>query len=143
MPNLVAVTGTVKVDGQPAEGVEVTFVPAIGYGANPQDAVVRLATGVTDSSGKYSLVTPPGGPVASTESDKFKGALPGKYAATFHWWVTSDGKSWSATPGQKQGPAVSGAIEKLPPQLGNPMSTTHKVEVKSGANTFDFDLKTK
>jgi hypothetical protein len=32
----------------------------------------------------------------------------------------------------------------MPPKYGNPMTTPHQVEVKSGTpQTFDFDLKTK
>lgn len=140
---LVPVTGIVKVNGLPAEGVEVTLVPEMGGGGNSQGVPARLATGSTDGSGKYSLATPPSGPASARELARFQGALPGKYAATFHLWVAPDGKPWTPSGDLTQGPVVSGAVEKLPPHLGNPASTPYQVEIKSGPNTLDFELKTK
>lgn len=59
-PELVPVSGTVTVDGQPVEGVTVMFAPK---------ASGRKATGVTNSEGRYELVYTAGN----------YGATPGEY----------------------------------------------------------------
>jgi hypothetical protein len=46
-PELGTVTGTVTMDGEPLDGVLVTFVPVEGG---------RAATATTDASGKYELI---------------------------------------------------------------------------------------
>lgn len=140
---LTPVEGVIKVNGKPMQGVQVTFVPYQGIRGNKADQSVRLATAVTDDSGKYSLMTPPGGAIDKKKMDLYAGILPGKYAATFSCWVLPDGKPWSAA-GEKmdRGPVAMGAVEKLPPQLGNPLTTPHVVDIKDTGNfSLDFDLK--
>ena len=141
---LVPVSGVVKIDGAPVAGVQIAFVPRSGIGGNPNEALVRIASGTTDSEGKYTLSTHPGGPATKKELEGYSGILPGKYSATFSLWVMPDGTPWEASSNQKQGPAVSGAVEKLPAKLGNPSTTPHSVEIKEGGNTsLNFDLTTK
>lgn len=140
---LVPVSGVVKVDGVPAAGVDVTFVPDQRLAGKTENAGGN-ATAVTDAEGKYTLYTPPGGGVAAENAESMKGAVPGKYAATFHLWVLPDGSPWALSNNSKMGPALMGAVEKLPPAYGNPLASLHVVDVKSGSdNVFDFDLKTK
>ena len=142
--SLVKVTGTVTLDGKPTEGIEVVFVPDQRMGSKIENAGGN-ATAITDSAGKYSLVTPPGGGISVADMGLFAGAMPGKYAATFHYWVLPDGKPW-ATAGSTatQGPALMGAVEKLPPQLGNPLGSKYVLDVKAGSEMVqDFDLKSK
>jgi hypothetical protein len=142
--SLVKVTGTVTLDGKPTEGIEVVFVPDQRMGSKIENAGGN-ATAVTDSAGQYTLVTPPGGGVSMKDMDLFTGAMPGKYAATFHYWVLPDGKPW-ATAGSTatQGPALMGAVEKLPPQLGSPLGSKYIVDVKAGSDVVqNFDLKSK
>ena len=60
----IAVSGTVTLDGQPAEGARVAFSPKTEGG--------RAAAGVTDASGRFTLTS-------VTSGD---GALPGSYGVT-------------------------------------------------------------
>ncbi len=64
-PQIVQVTGSVKVDGQPIEGAMVSFVPI----TDSKDAYKRPSAGVTDASGSFTLGT----------YDKADGVPPGKY----------------------------------------------------------------
>lgn len=140
---LTPVEGIVKVNGKPMQGVQVTFVPYQGIRGNKADQSVRLATAVTDDNGKYSLMTPPGGAMQKSKPDLYAGILPGKYAATFSCWVLPDGKPWVAM-GEKmdRGPVAMGAVEKLPAQLGNPLTTPHVVDIRESGNfSLDFNLK--
>lgn len=140
---LVPVTGVVKVDGVPTAGIDVAFVPDQRLTGKSPNAGGN-ATAVTDAEGRYVLYTPPGGGIAVENKEMMKGAVPGKYAATFHLWVLPDGSPWALSENSKMGPALMGAVEKLPAQLGNPLASLHVVDVKPGAdNVFDFDLKTK
>ena len=144
MDELVPVTGLVTVDGEPAEGVEVTFVPRQAIGGSTNHPKVQLATAVTDAEGNYSLATPQGGGASEEALAKLNGAVPGKYDATFHLWVLPDGSPDSASPEMTQGPVLVGVVEKLPPKLGNPQTSGNPVEVKAGGgNSLDFKLKTK
>jgi hypothetical protein len=60
----VKTAGIVTLDGQPLEGVEVTF--------HPEDEKGKVATGETGSDGRFRLST----------RNPFDGALPGKYKIT-------------------------------------------------------------
>lgn len=140
---LVPVTGVVKVNGVPTAGIDVAFVPDQRLGVKSESRGGN-ATAVTDAEGRYTLVTPPGGGVSVEDAEQLKGAVPGKYAATFHLWVLPDGTPWALKGNAAMGPALMGAVEKLPPQLGNPLASLNVVDVKPGAdNVFDFDLKSK
>ena len=140
---LVPVSGVVKVDGVPAACVDVTFVPDQPLPGKTENAGGN-ATAVTDAEGKYTLHTPPGGGVAAEHAESMKGAVPGKYAATFHLWVLPDGSPWALSSNSTKGPVLMGAVEKLPPAYGNPLASMSVVDVKAGSdNVFDFDLKTK
>ena len=142
MSDLCPVSGTVKLNGKPAEGVQVTFVPRQGIGTQNDPTQGRLATGTTDAEGNFTLFTPPGGAATEETHDQFAGALPGKYAVTFSLWVMSDGTPWAVKENQERGPMASGATDKVPPQFGNPQATPHQVEVKGeDDNSFDFDVK--
>lgn len=67
IPGLVKTEGVVKYNGSPVEGVTVIFSPA-----NSNDTNAKIASGITDVSGKFQLMT-----LEST------GALPGEYQITF------------------------------------------------------------
>ena len=51
-PQIAKVTGTVTLDGEPVDGVSVTFLPVRAEGARP----LAAASGVTGADGTYSLV---------------------------------------------------------------------------------------
>lgn len=144
MKNLVPVQGTVKVDGEPAAGVEVTFVPQMGIGGNDPGANVRQARAVTDQNGKYEMLTLPDGEISSDRLTQFKGVLPGKYIATFSQWIMPDGKPFATLAKPEKGPMAMGATNKLPHDLANPVGSKNKVEINSsGSKSLDFDLKGK
>lgn len=64
--DLVSVTGTITVDGQPADGAVLLFHPKSGEGS--------VATAVADASGRFSPVT-----------DMQPGIAPGSYQVTATW----------------------------------------------------------
>ena len=66
-PNLPKVKGNITVDGTPADGAILLFHPVEGK-------EMKLATGVADSDGTYSLV-----------ADMKEGIQPGKYAVSLTW----------------------------------------------------------
>lgn len=52
-PSLVQPTGTVTLDGEPVEGAIVSFLPV----AEESDSYQRPSSGITDASGKFTLMT--------------------------------------------------------------------------------------
>ena len=67
-PGLVQVTGKMLVDGKPAEGASLVFFP------DGADDPSKIAAGVVDSSGQYTLIT-----------NLEPGIHPGKYKVTATW----------------------------------------------------------
>ncbi len=92
--NTVKIDGTVLVDGQPMQDVNVTFNP---------DGSGSTAYGATDSKGKFTL-TIPGAPDGS-------GAEPGTYFPTFRKSVTKE------RPPLKEGEDQGAWEEKYPPVI--------------------------
>lgn len=125
LPDLVPVSGTVTVDGQPlAEGV-VYFSPVGETRGVP-------AFGRTDAQGRYTL-----------GSDKLgKGTPVGEYRVTIGKAVSADG----STPGGKDFDPMTDAgtvRQLLPPKFSDPSATTLTATVEEGGKEIDFDLKTK
>ena len=121
--DVTAVRGTVTVDGQPMEGINIIF--------HPSDGGEIAAFGSTDAQGKYTLSSP-SAPVGS-------GAVAGEYIPTFSKTETEeppashpshlpfDGKVFHMIPEKYENPKTCGAAP---------------VTVKKGKNNvFDFDLK--
>jgi len=111
----IKVTGTVTLNGQPAENVEVTFLPQTG----------RPATGVTDSAGKFELSTfKPG-----------DGAMPGDQTVTLGEYY----------PPGKPPPMPRGnepLKSRFPPTYGDTVNSPLKAKVeRGGKNDFQFDVK--
>src|SRR5437870_3347453 len=98
-PKLVPVTGTVKLDGKPVEGVRVYFWPADPAAKSMSH---RLALGFSDKQGKFAL--------RSTYGD---GIATGDYKVTFARPLARGGKA-DTDPNHK--PEESGAKESLPPE---------------------------
>jgi hypothetical protein len=126
----IVVTGTVTVDGQPMEGIRITFIPMDGgaYGA----------FGTTDSRGRFRLSSP-SAPVGS-------GAVAGEYIPVF-----------SKVEVEERPPTDSPEEERIL-YGGAPPKVTHLIpekygDVKTGGfdpvtvekgkkNEFTFDLST-
>lgn len=126
-PPLGTVSGVVTLDGNPQPNVAVTFIPAEGGAA---------ASGQTDANGKYELFS----------LDR-KGALIGKHkvaittvqqpkAAAME--MSSDSPEY-ANQGSSSNYNVK-FTEPIPAKYNRQTELTE--EVKSGANTINFDLKT-
>lgn len=120
-PELATVSGTVKYKGQPLENAQVVFLP--------ETAGAPSASGTTDKSGYYQLMTRIPG----------DGAILGKHRVT----VTARGPSKPLPPGQ----SVSGMPDDaepgdplIPEKYFLPDTSELTGEVKSGKNTIDFEL---
>ncbi len=111
--NTVAVTGTVTLNGKPADQAEVQFTPKEG----------RMASGVTDNEGKFSLSTfSPG-----------DGAVPGDHKVTIVQYYA---------PGQPP-PMTPGPLpSRFPAKYSDPAQTPFSAKVERGTkNEFRFDME--
>jgi hypothetical protein len=123
-PDLVPVSGTVKLDGQPGLGVAVMFFPVgetrgTTYYAN------------TDQSGQYEL----------SAADGQKGAPVGEYKVTCSKYVMPDGSPFTSD--GSQSPEMAGAKELLLPKYSDQSQTELTAKVPAGGGTVDFDVQSK
>jgi hypothetical protein len=120
-PELGTVTGTVTLDGQPLGGVAVVFQPDSG----------RPARGMTDANGKYEL----------TYIRQTKGTKIGPNRVEIA--PSEEGEVDEAESGDEENPDAAAkpkSGKRVVPTRYNVKSEL-KVDVKSGANTFDFPLE--
>jgi hypothetical protein len=124
--------GVVTLDGQPVEGATVSFSPASGG---------KAASGITDSSGRFSLTTLEAG----------DGAMPGNYGVTV---VKMAGGSEPAAQPKTMEEAMKAGLNKggpgtkvepakslLPEKYNSTATSGLTAEVKSsGENDFEFKL---
>ena len=127
-PPMMSVNGTVKLDGKTVPHCKIGFFPDTeefnpdrhGYGY-----------GISDNEGKFEIQHPQGE----------KGIYAGKYKVTFEAWVNKKGQP---IPADAKPSEVEGGVKNLFPDLfAEPSRTTQKVEVKAGANVFDFTISSK
>lgn len=123
-PDVVPVSGTVKLDGQPGAGIGVMFFPTgmtrgTTYYAN------------TDASGKYELQA----------SDGKKGAPVGEYRVTCSKYVMPDGSPFTSD--GSMSPEMAGAKELLPPKYSDQSQTELKATVPAGGGTVDLEVTSK
>ena len=113
--------GTVKVDGEPAEGLNIGFQPAEGTPGSGGGAT-------TNAEGKFVVMSASGR----------EGLPPGKYHIMLSWLTTKDGK-----PIPKDVMAADADfINRLPERLNTVEGTPYFVDVQSGENPpLDIDLK--
>ena len=111
----VEVSGVLTLKGQPIDQAEVMFNP-ITKG--------RLASGVTDASGKFKLST--------LKPDD--GAMPGEYIVTLFEYYPPDKPPKMPPPGQ-------GLPSRFPPGYADPGKSPLKATVERGAkNEFSFTV---
>lgn len=119
--DLAPVTGTVTVDGKPADVIVVFF---------PEDTQLRSANGATNANGRFTMGTLKGG----------DGAVVGKHRVAI---------STKTPPPMRGGGSVLGADKKVnekfvlpfPVKYCNPETSGIEVEVKKkGKNDFTFEL---
>ena len=123
--DVTAVRGTVTVDGQPMEGINIIFHPSGGGEI--------AAFGLTDAKGKYTLSSP-SAPVGS-------GAIAGEYVPTFSKTETEQPLASHSSDEPFEGKVT----HLIPEKYGNPKTCgMSPVKVEQGkTNVFDFDLSTK
>ena len=121
------VQGKVTVAGAPMEGITVTFTPEAG----------RIAQGVTDSSGNFTLNT-----LTS------KGAVPGKHKVSFAYTSVKLGPDGKPPAGA--GPDnmmtgkqdAAGGMPKPPSMPGTPFNSKYTSPASSGIEVEVVDGKT-
>lgn len=115
-PELIPVSGTVRMDGKPLADAQVRFIPEV-QGSEP----ARPTIGRTKADGTFVLEY-------STER---QGVLPGKYRVLINTGrVADDGRKGVRIPG----------VPETVPDIYNTKSTLN-AEVSSEHHTFDFDLE--
>jgi hypothetical protein len=123
LPDLVPVTGTVKLDGQPLSEAVVFFSP-VGETRGTQ------AFGKTDSRGRYSL----------SSRHMGEGAPVGEYRVTIGKAVAPDG---STAGGKNFDPMTTPTRQILPAKYSHPSSTILKATVREAGDDIDFELTSK
>ena len=121
-PNMVLVAGNISVNDQPAGNALVSYLPA-------GDTKGNGGSGMSDSTGRYEILTPQG-----------KNSLPpGKYKVTVSRPLNRDG----SPPDPSVPPIESTARETLPPKYCDPLKTELSVTLVAGdKRSFDYSLKT-
>lgn len=133
LSQLVPVTGKVTLDGQPLEGVLVTYLlsEAVPTG--------ETATGLTDAQGVYSLHTY----VVGYSPSESQGAVPGQYRVVIQKLIRPDGTAIPPETTDAEAEA-QGARQLLPRQYSDMAATKLTAEVKGdGPNTNNFELRKK
>lgn len=121
------VTGVVTLDDKPVIGASVMFVPMSPSGTS--------AGGVTDSSGKYVLMTGDG---------RASGALPGQYRVIISQFVKADGSTVLMTPDQSPMHLLTmGAKEVIPSQYSDVITSKLIATVPPEGGSLDFKLSSK
>lgn len=121
---LIPVTGTVKLDGEPKANITVIFNPG-------KNTTGTGGYGVTDKDGKYTL----------THRSNQPGIEAGEYVVTFSMMGLPDG---SPIPEGKDAADV-GAVQLLPDKYTNPnreMNLTIAT-VKAPSVNLDYEIKSK
>ncbi len=127
LPDTVKVTGTVTLDGKPAEGVSVRFAPRTDKGYHG-------AMGRTDASGNYELSTDIGNEKSRS------GVIPGDYIIFLSRLVKPDGSLVPAD--SKEPPMMSGARDTIPLKYsGERAQLSYTVPATGG--TYDIKLDSK
>jgi hypothetical protein len=112
------IAGTVNLDGAPLEKGTVNF--------HPVDATTKTATGGPITGGKFSF-------------DRQQGLAAGKYRVTVN--APKPGTGGKAVEGALPGDPIEPPVELIPAEWNT--NSSQIVEVKSGANEFNFDIKSK
>jgi hypothetical protein len=120
--DLVPVSGTVKLGGQPTEGILVSFVPT-------GSTTGQGAIAVTDSAGHYELVH---------NATKKPGTAAGDYVVELSKWVMPNGEPLP----KDKAPHLVGAANVIPPRWAEqiPGGRGNEVKVLAGGTTRDFDI---
>jgi hypothetical protein len=125
--NLVPASGTVKLDGKPAEGVRIRLVPA-----NDTTKSVGGAWAVTEEDGTFTVM----------HWTKKEGIAPGSYVITFSKLVKPDGSPLD----DSESPAMVQAKESIAPKWSAPdadkmTAMARRVDIPdAGKSDIDFSI---
>lgn len=136
------VTGTVTLDGKPAEGVNVVFSPTGGH---------KAASGITDASGRYQLTTlnPKDGAmvgsytvaISKTQGDTVTVNVEGLSPEEATKKSAEAYYSSNAFKNTGKPSAAQESKELVPVKYKDPATSGFTAEVKAGQeNKFDFQL---
>lgn len=120
-PELVQISGTVTLDGEPLSGAVLSFTPTgstRGFGAG----------GYTDAVGRYELFT----------RGDIRGAAAGEYRVVAKKWMMPDGSDFLIASGSD--PSSSAARQILPARYSEREKTELSATIRAGSGTIDFPL---
>lgn len=120
--NLIPVSGTVTLDGEPLAGVTLSFIPQSGTNS-------MGGYGITDEAGKFLV----------THYSQAEGIETGTYSVTFSKLVMKDG---NPIPPDVDAADV-GAVQKLPPHLTQPPDGKYVLKVEAGPQEVQYELSSK
>lgn len=120
---LISVTGSVKINGEPASGVALAFHPEDG----------------TSGTGGYAVTDENGSFVVMHRSQK-EGIEKGKYKVTFSKFTMEDG---SPIPEGKDLADVGGGVQVIPASYNSIERTGEVADISENPGTLDYDLKIK
>ena len=137
---LVPVTGKVTLDGEPVAGVGVLFVPgsATSFGGKIEVGT-RVASGMTDAEGKYTLSSPPQG--NGVVPGDYAGCLPGDYSVNIMSRESGRGRDGVDTGSNE--PQSLGPVKPIPPKYTDPKTSGLKASVSGSGGEFNFELRSK
>ena len=119
-PELGLVKGRVTLDGAPAAGVQVTFIPQGSANADPSN-VGAVSSAITDADGNYELL--------------YKDDVPGAAVGTHLIQIMRDE---GVRPDEDGNVTAAPTGPPIPVQWG--MASQETREVASGENEINFDL---
>lgn len=122
-PRIVPVSGVITLDGQPVEGAAVMYLLKPGG---------RVATGVTDAQGRYTLTTHPSG----------DGAYEGLHDVTVSLYRDESSPGTNTPEGAVSGSSLVKIVWIVPEKYSKPGESGLTTSVKYGQKSiYDFDLK--
>jgi hypothetical protein len=124
-PSLVAVSGTITLNGDPLAYATVTFIPkdgTPGFGG----------VGKTDAAGRYTLLG---------SRDNAKGIPAGEYRVVISKRLMPDGSELA--PNDNTPPMMSPAKESLPDGFSSMTGTRQTASVKPDGGPYDFAVLSK
>ena len=127
-PEVAPVAGVVLLDGEPAAGIEVRFLPVRDEGEPPR----AISSGITDDAGRFELVY-------RDTDDRRDGAAVGPHKVLLRDWAAEEARDPSVAP-ERIGPAYTSAA-RTPLQVtvapaGDGPGTPQEVTLDARARTF-------
>lgn len=122
-PRIVPVSGVITLDGRPVEGAAVMYMLIPGG---------RIATGITDAQGRYTLTTHPSG----------NGAYEGTHSVTVSLYRDESSPGTNTPEGAVSGSSLVKIVWLVPERYSKPQESGLLTTVKAGEKSiYDFNLK--